>query len=447
MTPNDLSAYRTPLRADVRMLSDAGLLSEAHDLISYLVSHDKVDALEKERLLLEDHVISLKSRDFPYDEAEALSLCKEAGVEADAGSLKQWRLEGRIPYALVDGRIHYHKRFLDTLCKDKPSPQKEADLELRRKVITKVTGWGHAEGKIRVHVGVKVAPDAWRKGQLLSVELPVPVATPFTQDVSIIAQSGQLVSITPKLKRRRVALMRGVARPDEEFWIEYALTNRIVYHDMTSLEQKVPEKLYHSKDELPYLDSNPYIAELAAAIAGGERNPVRLARAAYQYVIGHVDYAYMPSYQTIENLAVYGATMRRGDCGIQAVLFINLLRAMGIKANWMGGMYVTPSSVSNHDWATFQLPGSDETFYADCSFGGSALRRGDTVSSGYYFGNLDVMRIGCTTILAPGAKSMQDGHWRNDPTDNQKAEAWYEDRPLLSEELIDTRGCLDFRLQ
>ena len=82
MTPNDLSAYRIPLRADVRMLSDAGLVSEAHDLIAYLVTHDKVDGLEKERLLLEDHALTIKSRDFPYDEAEALALCKQAGMEA-----------------------------------------------------------------------------------------------------------------------------------------------------------------------------------------------------------------------------------------------------------------------------------------------------------------------------------------------------------------------------
>jgi hypothetical protein len=38
----------------------------------------------------------------------------------------------------------------------------------------------------------------------------------------------------------------------------------------------------------------------------------------------------------------------------------------------------------------------------------------------------------------------QDGFWRNDPTDNQSGEAFYEDHQLMRNELIDTRRTVSF---
>lgn len=445
MQENDLRAYRIPLRDDVRLLCDAGYVAQAQKLIALLLAEGKVDALQRSRLLLEAHRLPIFLQDYPYGDEEALSLAKENGMLLDQEGLDKLCSEGSIPWALVEGKRHVHRRFLDTLCKQQDSPERKADLLLRKTVREKMQAYGHVEAKITVHIGIKVAPQAYRQGQELEADLPIPVASPFMEDLSIHAQSGQLVGMSPTRDRRRIAHFRGVLKADEEFWIEYSFTNRQKYHDMEALSRCLLSKKMHPRSEAPYLVSTPYLAELSQEITGDEENPICKARRIYQWVISHVDYAYMPSYQTIPNLAEYGAVNGRGDCGIQAALFINLCRIAGIKSDWMAGMYVTPSGVSNHDWATFSVPGIDETFYADCSFGGSALRRKDQEGSDFYFGNLDVMRIPCTTVLAPGPKLIQ-GPWRCDPTDNQSGEAWYGSHTLGHDELIDTRRTISFKL-
>lgn len=437
MDPNDVRAYAYPLRSDVAALSQAGMVQEAKELISWLLAHEALDACERERLVLEAHVLDVRCRDFPYDEAEAAALL---GGDDAASRLSRLRKEGKIPFALVDGRIHYHRRFLDTLRKDEVSPHKQADLDLRAAVIQRMLRFGHAEASFTVHVGLRFREGI---GGPVVVELPVPVVTPFLKDFAITAQSGTMVGIDTPKSLRRTARFRGTAKPGDEMWIEYRATVGQVRQDMVALEGRCGDGVYHGKDEPPYLVHTRYLAQLAKDITGTVRNPVVKARLIYEYVVTHVSYAYMPSYQTIPNLAEYGASMLRGDCGIQAALFINLLRESGIKAGWMGGMYVTPNEVANHDWAWFRIPGIEPMLYADCSFGGSALRRGDTLSSGFYFGNLDVMRLACTTALAyPGASVA----WRRDPTDCQGPEAWLEGKTLERDAFEDTRRTLSFKV-
>ena len=49
----------------------------------------------------------------------------------------------------------------------------------------------------------------------------------------------------------------------------------------------------------------------------------------------------MREYFTISNISEYAATNLKGDCGVQAILFITLCRIAGIPAKWQSGLYVS----------------------------------------------------------------------------------------------------------
>jgi hypothetical protein len=444
MQPNDLDSHVYPLREDVRLLSQAGYVTKAREEIAYLLSHDKVDDLERNRLELEDHLLELRTHDFPYDGTEALSLLRTIRPDATMKDLEQLRTQGIIPFSLVDGAIHYHRRFLDTLRKDVPTEERKTDIALRDEMIARMKQRGRGEADVVVHIGFSLKEEAIREGKTVSVDLPVPVRCPFIKQLKILRQSGELVGVDATSSDRRCAHFRGVPTPNKEFWIEYGYTIAMDYHPMDQLEKLAKPSWWHGKDQVPYLVRSRYLEDLAKNIVGDEPNPITRARLIYRYITTHVSYAYMPSYQTIPNLAEYGASMRRGDCGIQAALFINLCRASGIKAGWMGGMYVTPQGISNHDWARFSIPGLPER-YADCSFGGSAYRDGATERWDHYFGNLDPMRLCCTLLLAP-SKETNRSQWIADPTDNQEGEAWYDDEAIPRDLLIDQRHTVKFTL-
>ena len=136
----------------------------------------------------------------------------------------------------------------------------------------------------------------------------------------------------------------------------------------------------------------PYLKTLAANMAQGTRTDVEKAWKFYEFVTTKVDYSFMRDYFQIDNLNEYCAVNLRGDCGLQALLFILLCRIGGIPARWQGGLAVEPSYTGGHDWAQFYLEGWGWLF-ADCSYGGSAYRFGAKERHEFFFGNLDPMRM------------------------------------------------------
>lgn len=185
-------------------------------------------------------------------------------------------------------------------------------------------------------------------------------------------------------------------------------------------------------ERLPHIRFTPYIRGLAREITGEERNPLAKARRIYDFITTRVNYSFVRSYLTLENIPEAAAVSLKGDCGVQALLFITLCRVSGIPARWQSGLFVTPQSAGCHDWAQFYI----EPFgwlFADCSFGGSAYRNHAAERWNFYFGNLDPFRL-------PAAREFQadfvpvSRYLRNDPYDNQTGEAEYEDRGLLHQE-------------
>lgn len=140
----------------------------------------------------------------------------------------------------------------------------------------------------------------------------------------------------------------------------------------------------------------------------------------------------MRPYISILNIPEYAAYNLKGDCGVQAILFITLCRIVGIPSRWQSGLFVTPFSISPHDWAQFYIEPYGWLF-ADLSFGGNAYRKNNIKKWNFYFGNLDPFRMVANSEfhypLLPEKKFL-----RSDPYDNQIGEAEYLDRAIYQDE-------------
>jgi transglutaminase-like putative cysteine protease len=101
---------------------------------------------------------------------------------------------------------------------------------------------------------------------------------------------------------------------------------------------------------------------------------------------------------------------------------------------------VQPDDIGSHDWATFYVAPYG-WLYADPSFGGGALRRGNEQLWNHYFGNLDPFRMVANNDFQqsfdPPKRFM-----RQDPYDNQSGEAEFESVGLGKFELIKSRDVL-----
>ena len=195
-------------------------------------------------------------------------------------------------------------------------------------------------------------------------------------------------------------------------------------------------------EQLPHICFTPYMKALAADITRGKHSVLAKARAIYDYVTENVEYSFVRTYFTIESLAEYAAIGRRGDCGIQALMFITLCRIAGIPARWQSGLDTNPYDTGSHDWAMFYAEPYGWIF-ADPSFGGGAHRDGHEEERRFYFGNLDPFRTPTTRIFQSEFDPPRK-YLRLDPYDNQCGEIEYDDRGLIKGEFRSSRRVLKY---
>ena len=84
----------------------------------------------------------------------------------------------------------------------------------------------------------------------------------------------------------------------------------------------------------------PHIVRLdsmARAIVGAETNPLRQSELVYDYIYHHYPWAGAREYSTIECIPQYVIDEGHGDCGQVSLLYISLMRTLGVPARWESG--------------------------------------------------------------------------------------------------------------
>ncbi len=282
--------------------------------------------------------------------------------------------------------------------------------------------------KLRLSSTLRLKDDAFVPGRACFVHLPLPTPAPQQHDV-------QIIDIQPRPKH-----IARESAPQRTAYFEETLAENLPFAAVSTFEQApryvdplsasfsniaYPAARPPVKEDLeelpPHMAFTPYLKALAKELAGDEVIPVRVAKRIYDYITGNVLYSYVRPYLLIENGAEYAALNLRGDCGLQALLFITLCRISGIPARWQSGLYAAPGDEGSHDWAWFYtqpcgwLP-------ADCSFGGAARRGGNAERREFYFGSLDPYRAVFNRAYM-GAFQPEGKYLRRDPYDNQSGEA------------------------
>ncbi len=448
----DLRMIGLGLPAEVERLRAAGRLSEAVAAIDALltagmepvgVQPELVGCLRAER-----HRIELTRRAFTVTRAEALATLRAeipGFSEADLNALIARR---RIDWRFIEGEQHFLENFMDSLrvyVHEIPglAPASAGDVEARDALIERTRAEGGAARRITLRARLEVPGAA--AGETVRAWLPVPAACAQQSAIEILAATEGAVVAEPDAPARTVYWESDTVRA---FEVTYRYVARTPYVDAYALAEgdaddaaTVPAALGEgdvAPEDLaelePHIVFTPYVRALAARVTAGARTPLAQARALYDYVTANVDYRYQPPYALLDNIADTCAKSLRGDCGVMAATFIALCRAAGVPARWQSGLYVTPDSVSPHDWAQFYAPGMG-WLWADCSFGSSARRAGAEKRRRHYFGNLDPWRmVANRAFMAELAPACDGVRW--DPCDNQMGEASVDGRGLDSAEML-----------
>lgn len=432
---HDLKYLAVELPVTVKQFKFSGdFVGELADIRRILALPYLPHALRK-RLELEEIIASDVQNNYTQSLPEALAEMRETCPVLTESDLRRFVDSGWVDHIRRNGEIIFeedacanlrgtHEKLLyDMAHPDSPMvPDMRAHL---RESIAIQKERGYDAVRYTVELTYRPRETALRPGEVLHIHLPYPAITPEQSEITLLESSHPVrISDAPI----RTAYMDAPLKEGECARILFSYINRTEYVCLDPAKISAEQPDFCTGEEYPHIRFTPLLRELAAEVAGSETNPLLKARAAYDWVTRHIMYSYVRPYLGIDNLAEYAVTHGHGDCGIQALLLITLLRIMGIPAQWQSGFDPTLTGIGMHDWTTFYVAPYG-WIHADPSFGGSAWRRKDFELNDHYFGNLDPFRlVACTRFqqdFDPPRRFL-----RYDPYDNQFGEGEYDDAPV-----------------
>ena len=443
-----------PLPEDIQMRVHAGDLKSALKLIDIYISENRTPLLNQ-RLELEKQRIERMDSNFPYTREQALEMAKSGIPDLTEDEFDELEVRGDVQYVYINGCKRYFESFLTSLYKLRPDIAKRAGQEqsasrpLLDDAIACVKRDGTLSYRLHLRAQLEINDKAFERG-IYRVHLPVPALSAQQKDIRIVATSDGFKSVLSEDAPVRTAYFERNMQSNEPFFVEYEYTNtvRLFSEDLPApsapLYPNVPAPTDADTSELPgHIIFTPYLRALADDICKGESDPLKKARRIYDYVTTHVRYSFMRDYFLLPQIPEYVATGLKGDCGVQALLFITLCRIEGIPARWQSGLSLSLTEAGPHDWAQFYVDGWGWLF-ADPSFGGGARTSGSMERWNYYFGNLDPFRMVANSVYQ-GYMEPQKKFPRNDPYDNQSGECESERRRLSDGDLHYERKVISAR--
>ncbi|HLQ40267.1 MAG TPA: transglutaminase-like domain-containing protein [Tetragenococcus sp.] len=463
---NKIDYLSVPLPSDIQRAKESGDFILAKELIENKLNFSKTSQTLCRRLEGELAILAVLAKDqFPYNEKKVQEKMAAAFTDYDPGELHQLIIQNQIGWIYHQGEKYFDKRFIENLVKTRKDYyqryryEEESSIDNERQaelddniVVMKKEG----KRKAKITVQQSIAP----KNQLSQKEAPFLAHLPLPRNNDQISAT-KILNTTDNVKQIDTAdsLQRTIAFQTNDpadlfFQVSHEYIIQADYHDLFKLKERkdFPKELSSQErsqwqayltEKSPHILFTNFLKQLLAEIIRPEMNLVQKAWQIYQFVTTQVNYSYMPEYFTITNISEFCAVNQKGDCGVQAILYITLCRMAGIPAKWESGLYISEYTQGPHDWAKFYLP-EIGWIYADCSFGGSAYRGENTERWKYYFGNLDVFRLPANDDIQSDFR-ISKNHLRADPIDNQRGEFETRQQGLRFDQLDWQVSLLDFK--
>lgn len=433
----DVKYFDVPLPEDILREKMSGYFDNCIKLIDRRVKRDIPEVL-RQRLLLEKEVIERLPQQYPYTKEDVLDMFKEYIPSFSMEDIDELMELNQFEWIYINGVKHFHEGCFDNILKtrkdivctivneDKRNHELMPKTELNE-IMKVMKEKGGVRYFIRLKTTIKINKE--KEGKRIKVYIPLPIQYHQVENVKIINTSHENYILSPRDHNARTLCYDTIYEKGMDFFVEFSYEMYSPYIEYNYKEVWDNQPTYYTEELAPHIVFTPYLKKLASEIIGNEKNPYLKAKKIYDYITTHVIYSFVRGYFAIEQIAEFSAVNLKGDCGLQALMFITLCRIVGVPARWQAGLYISKDSTGNHDWAEIYIAPFG-WLPVDCSFGGGSVRENNEERRQFYFGHLDPFRMpACNDYQVPlyPAKKYQ----RHDPYDNQTGEVEYEDEGLI----------------
>ena len=386
--------------------------------------------------------------DFPLTEGQLLSELRESIDDVAPEDIRRWRAAGDLLHRVIDGQIRYFRRagsnlFLANeearqrrngakLAKDQARAAQKFNLTQHLAELVELSeSTTSAElspvfHRVKYAVKVQEGHPRLQNGAVVRAWLPFPQEYRQQRDVRLVSAEPEPQHVAPNgAPHRSVYFEQTIAdagRP-ATFQVEFTFVTS-AFCPQLDPEKVAPydirSDLYreYTRERPPHIVLTPHIRQLVAEIVGAEQNPLLMAQRLFRWVSKNVPWCGEMEYSIIPSLSQKGLAARRGDCGVQGMVFITLCRAAGVPARWQSGWETKPNDWNMHDWSEIYvepwgwLP-------VDASYG--VRQHDDPRVRDFYCGHMDpyrmIVNLDYARPLDPAKTS-----FRSEPNDFQRGE-------------------------
>lgn len=451
----DMRYLTVPLPEDLTKLKWGGDYERLIRVIDRRLSDETMPEALKKRLQLERILAARIPSQYPYSYEDALALLRKHIRDFRDEELETLWEENTAEWIYINGKVHFHELFFDNLMKTREDyaarflgtlEDNEKNAALLKENVRLMEEKGGRILHMRLTTKLSLTPEAEKAcmGKTACVYMPLPVEYAQVKNFRLLgfkSAAGTIVSADRGDYPQRTARFETVIRGGEIWQTEFEFDNKTACNSPDPSQVLSIQPSFYTGEEAPHIRFTPYLRELTKTVTEGEKNPLLAAEKIYRFITSHINYSFVRSYSTVEDIPEFTAVNRKGDCGFQALLFITMCRIAGIPARWQSGLYATPFTVGCHDWAQYYVDPFG-WLSADCSFGGSAFRQGDEKRRAYYGANLDPYRIPYASQFMHSFSKEEEG-LRDDPYDNQSGEIFCDGRFLRFGKEFTVEYCLE----
>jgi transglutaminase-like putative cysteine protease len=358
-------------------LLNQGNLSDAESLLKSAApaTDPETDRARAEALEL----IRRTRLEYSQDPPTLLAKIQKSIPDAQPSDLDRWTAAGHLDHRLLDRELRYFNREPSNLFRFCPeakdrrasagnAPPQEARWKLTDHLRDVFAAAANSPSPQvvpihhRITYTLTIPPHApnMKTGSLVRAWLPFPQQYRQQTDIRLITTSPAYKTLAPTAPQHSLYFEQRCPDPAKPmtFSETFEYTSCAYYpHLDESKAQPLPPDWNNAylSERPPHILFTPDIRRQVARIVAGETNPLAIARRIFHWVSHNIPWRAELEYTTIPSLAQKAFACRKGDCGVQSILFITLCRIAGIPARWQSGWETKPLAWSMHDWSEIYI--------------------------------------------------------------------------------------------
>jgi len=433
--------FNHPIMAQSQEMDKAFVLFQKGDFsaLQQLQSTEVVNRCQQEI----DSLIAISRRiqlDFNLSEPEVDTLLQKQGVHFTPDEKQTWEAKGWLENRVINDQKWYFSRSVsnlklrlqqqqDSINKTLPPLDGLSKFRLAHTaiVIDQTTKNGELTAPVdfKIIYTITVKPDVVPNGDILRCWMPYPKQDHVRQtNVMLLHTFPVVYRIAPDSVGQRSIYFEQKAKKGEPtvFQISFTYRSYAQSYDLSRLSPlpKTSSALYrkYTAEQPPHIIFSREIRHLADSIVGTTTEPTEIVRKLYTWINRNIIWSGALEYSTMANIPHYVLMNRKGDCGMQTLLFMSMARYKGIPVKWQSGWMMHPNEVNLHDWSEVYYEGIGWV-PVDISFG---LQQSENKRiRDFYISGIDSYRLIINdAISSPFFPAKQ--FMRSEPVDFQRGE-------------------------